>query len=143
MEKIIKFPRKAIENRGQWPFLTAKLPYAACLTLNINPLLVSKIGLKEAIIVDRVHYLTSFFGEFSNDDGYVWIRLSYEDLTSEMGNMWPQKTTENTVRKMVQDMILVSANMNRNAHDRTLWYRVNYTNLMRICGEDKNATESI
>ncbi|WP_286228527.1 hypothetical protein [Neobacillus mesonae] len=87
------------------------------------PNLAVKIGLKEAIILQQIHYwLNTSSHEF---EGQKWVYNSYKEWQKQIP-YWSQNTIKRTIQSLESQGYLISANWNRPKMDKTKWYTINY-----------------
>lgn len=94
--------------------------------LQVLPALATEIGLKEAIVVQQLHYWTS--KKQPDDDDQVWIHNTMEEWLEQFP-FFTQRTIERTwtsIKK--QDLVEVRQ---RGGSDRTNHYRLKYESLPR------------
>ncbi|MDV6378877.1 conserved phage C-terminal domain-containing protein [Sporosarcina sp. GW1-11] len=89
------------------------------------PSLVMKIGMKEALFLQQLHYRSLMSKNIR--DGYRWVYNSYEGWRTEFP-YWSADTIRRIIRKLEKGGWIVSAVYNRMKIDNTKWYRVNYAN---------------
>lgn len=81
------------------------------------------------MFLQQVHYWIGLSGK--TYDGYEWIYNSYTQWHEQMP-FWSVETIKRTVTSLEKRGLLISANYNKTAIDRTKWYRVNYEKLAEL-----------
>lgn len=95
--------------------------------LMILPLLATKIGLNEAIVLQQIHYWNEINKKAKNNfkDGYHWTFNSYTEWEQQFP-FWSNSTIKRTIHNLEKYHLLVIGNYNRLKIDRTKWYRIDY-----------------
>ncbi|MED3717323.1 DnaD domain protein [Geobacillus thermodenitrificans] len=103
--------------------------------LVILPSLAKEIGLNEAIILQQFHY---WLQESNNErDGQRWIYNTYEDWQKQFP-FWSVTTIRRTIKKLENQGIIVSDNLNSMKIDKTKWYRIDYERLEEIVSKEND-----
>ncbi|MED5040832.1 DnaD domain protein [Geobacillus stearothermophilus] len=103
--------------------------------LVILPSLAKEIGLNEAIILQQLHY---WLQESNNErDGQRWIYNTYEDWQKQFP-FWSVTTIRRTIKKLENQGIIVSDNLNSMKIDKTKWYRIDYERLEEIVSKEND-----
>ena len=102
----------------------------------IDRKLAKAIGLKEAIVVQQIHYwvVTNQKAGRNFRDGRYWTYNSYPKWTEELG-LWCERTVKSIFSSLEKSGILISGNYNKSGMDQTKWYTIDYEVLSRACGE--------
>ena len=95
----------------------------------IQPTLVMKLGLNQAIIIQQVHYWLVKSPHIK--DGKRWIYNTYKDWKQQFP-FWSEKTIMRTFLALEEEGYVVSANYNRMKYDKTKWYSIDYDKLAEI-----------
>ena len=95
----------------------------------IQPTLVMKLGLNQAIIIQQVHYWLLKSPHIK--DGKRWIYNTYKDWKQQFP-FWSEKTIMRTFLALEKEGYVVSANYNRMKIDKTKWYSIDYDKLAEI-----------
>ncbi|WP_428909792.1 conserved phage C-terminal domain-containing protein [Niallia sp. Krafla_26] len=95
----------------------------------IQPSLVMKIGLNQAIILQQLHYWLETSSHIK--DGKRWIYNTYKDWQQQFP-FWSEKTIQRTFLALEEEGYVVSANYNRMKMDKTKWYTIDYDKLREI-----------
>lgn len=82
-------------------------------------------GLKKSIVLTRVEFWLSKKEHFH--DGRYWVFNSTKSWAEELG--LPESTLRRVFKQLRDDGILLTGNYNRQRHDRTLWYSIDYERL--------------
>lgn len=108
------------------------------LLLNSRPLVIIPelavaIGLKEAIVLQQIHYWCNINQESRKNyrDGYYWVYNSYSEWEKQFP-WWCERTIKTIFGSLKKRGILISGNYNKLRMDRTKWYRINYDALERL-----------
>ena len=103
----------------------------------IQPTLVMKLGLNQAIIIQQVHYWLVKSPHIK--DGKRWIYNTYKDWKQQFP-FWSEKTIMRTFLALEEEGYVVSANYNRMKIDKTKWYTIDYDKLAEIEEDLVNVT---
>jgi uncharacterized phage protein (TIGR02220 family) len=95
----------------------------------IQPTLVMKLGLNQAIIIQQVHYWLVKSPHIK--DGKRWIYNTYKDWKQQFP-FWSEKTIMRTFLALEEEGYVVSANYNRMKIDKTKWYSIDYDKLAEM-----------
>ena len=95
----------------------------------IQPTLVMKLGLNQAIIIQQVHYWLLKSPHIK--DGKRWIYNTYKDWKQQFP-FWSEKTIMRTFLALEKEGYVISANYNRMKIDKTKWYSIDYDKLAEI-----------
>ena len=98
--------------------------------LQVLPTLAVAIGLSEAIVIQQLHYWvenTKTDG-FIDKDGVKWIFNTYEQW-HENFPFWSVHTIQRIFLNLEKTGIIVSAQLARDTHDKTKFYRIDYAKL--------------
>ena len=93
--------------------------------LLVMPNLACKIGLKEAMILQQIHYWNQINQKANNNyrDGNYWTFNSYEKWQLQFP-FWSIKTIQRTITNLEKMKLIVAGNYNKLKIDRTKWYRI-------------------
>lgn len=105
--------------------------------LMVLPSLAAAIGLNEAIVLQQLHYWLGRSGK--QRDGRQWIYNSYEDWERQFP-FWSNKTIRRIIGALETSKLILSANYNASAFDKTKWYTIDYAAL--DVAVDNSAVES-
>ena len=103
--------------------------------LVVIPELAVAIGLDEAIVLQQIHYWCHLNEKARSNyhyrDGYYWVYNSMPKWNEQFP--WYKKSKlERTFASLKEKGLIIIANYNARAMDRTNWYRVDYDALQRI-----------
>jgi hypothetical protein len=103
----------------------------------VLPSLAQKFGLREAIILQQVHYwlCTKLKNTDKHTrtiiDGTPWVYNSYPDWQKQFC-WWSVDTVERGFISLEKRGLLKSATYNKMKMDRTKWYTIDYAKLAQI-----------
>ncbi|WP_199880556.1 replication protein [Bacillus massiliglaciei] len=92
----------------------------------VYPQLAAKLGLKEAIILQAIHYWLE--RSKHHIDGRTWVYNTYQGWHEQLPFL-SAETIKRTIRGLEKNGYLLSANYNRLKLDKTKWYTINYEKL--------------
>lgn len=105
------------------------IPEAPLQTL---PTLVSKLGLKEAMVLQQLHY--RLLNTPYKRDGYPWYRHTYANWNKQFP-FYSEKTISRAFLTLEDENIIISSQEYNPAKVmKTKWYRIDYVELYRILG---------
>ena len=110
------------------------------LLINDNPLIILpslaiKIGLKEAVVLQQIHFWIN--GKKKKNDikyykeGKFWTYNSYSQWQDQF-RFWSEKSIQRAITKLEDLNLVISGNFNYKTFDRTKWYTVDYKVLKEI-----------
>ncbi|MGN7177794.1 replication protein [Paenibacillus sp. FSL R5-0490] len=100
----------------------------------VIPSLAVKLGMKEAIVLQHVHYWLSV--SRNEKDGRKWVYNTYEEWKKQLP-FWSLSTIKRTIAILEEKGYLLSDNFNAHNWDQTKWYSIDYEKLKEIEGELK------
>ena len=107
-------------------------------TLIINTDLALVLGdLNEAIVLNQLNYwlgINRNAGKNFIDDRY-WVYNSYSDWKARDFPYWSEKTIQRTFTRLENKGVVVSANYNKLAIDKTKWYTIDTEKLQELVDE--------
>lgn len=114
--------------------------------LVVDRTLATLIGLNEALVLQQIEYWVNI-KETSDKkgkrtikenyaDGFYWTYNTVEEWAEEFP-FWSHDTVKRTLKKLRDNNYVVTGNYNEKAYDRTLWYRVNHEELIKL--DEKNS----
>ena len=107
-------------------------------TLIINTDLALALGdLNEAIVLNQLNYwlgINRKAGKNFIDDRY-WVYNSYSDWKARDFPYWSEKTIQRTFTRLENKGVVVSANYNKLAIDKTKWYTIDTEKLQELVDE--------
>ena len=95
----------------------------------VQPSLVMKLGLNQAIIIQQVHYWLVTSPHIK--DGKSWIYNTYKDWQQQFP-FWSERTIMRAFLSLEQEGYLLTANYNRMKLDKTKWYTIDYDKLAEL-----------
>ena len=107
--------------------------------LQVSPTLAVELGLKEAIVLQQIHYWLNF--QFSRHfiDGNYWVRYLPEQWERHF-SFWDQKTLCNSIRSLERQGVL--STYETEDSNKTKYYRINYWILSKVTPSTKSSFES-
>jgi len=95
--------------------------------LMVLPSLAKAVGLNEAIILQQIHYWTEINRQAGRNymDGRFWVYNSYAEWEQQFP-FWSRNTIIRAINSLEKQGLIISANHNKNAFDRTKWYAIDY-----------------
>ena len=100
----------------------------------VLPSLAVKLGMKEAIVLQHVHYWLSV--SRNEKDGRKWVYNTYEQWKKQLP-FWSLNTIKRTMAILEKEGYLLSDNFNAQNWDQTKWYSIDCEKLREIEGELK------
>lgn len=104
-------------------------------TLIVNTDLALVLGdLNEAIVLNQLNYWLEINKKADKnfiDDRY-WVYNSYSDWKTNDFPYWSEKTIQRTFTRLESKGIVISANYNKLAIDKTKWYTINTKKLQEL-----------
>lgn len=94
--------------------------------LQVLPTLAMAIGLKEALLLQQIHYWTRLSTNI--EDGHTWVYNSVTQWQQQLP-FWSERTIWTMIKKLETLDLIISGSFNKAKFDRTKWYRINYANL--------------
>ena len=91
--------------------------------LYVQPTLAVKIGLKEAIFLQELHFLLND-SKYSSD-GQKWVRKTMNEWL-ETFPFWSKETLRRIIWKLAKDEIVSIARLSIKRLDPANWYTINY-----------------
>ena len=98
----------------------------------IQPTLVMKLGINQAIIIQQVHYWLVTSSHVK--DGKRWIYNTYKDWQKQLP-FWSERTIMRAFHALEKAGYLISGNYNRLKLDKTKWYSIDYDKLAELEGD--------
>lgn len=117
--------------------------------LLVLPKLAAAIGLKEAIVLQQLHYWLEINRKKHHNyySGRYWSYGTYEDWGNQFP-FWSTRTIRRIFSNLEMSQLIISANYNKRDYDKTKWYSVDYTKVQAIvnsvpCGQVGHMDEDI
>lgn len=102
--------------------------------LLVLPSLAVAIGLNEAIFLQQIHFHLRF--SKNERDGRTWVYNTFEEWQEEMP-WWSVRTLKRIVHRLQEcGLLLTTSEYNKMPIDKTLWYTIDYTAVVRLKGHD-------
>jgi hypothetical protein len=104
-------------------------------TLIVNTDLALVLGdLNEAIVLNQLNYWIEINKKAEKNlvDGKYWVYNSYSDWRINNFPYWSEKTIQRTFTRLESKGIVISANYNKLAIDKTKWYTINTKKLQEL-----------
>ena len=109
--------------------------------LIVLPTLATRVGLKEAIVLQQIHYwlVSKERAKETNYylDGRWWVYNTAEEWKEQLPFMGVS-TIRRVLASLREKGIVVVANYNRAPYDKTLWYSIDYDALNNYITEPQN-----
>lgn len=104
-------------------------------TLIVNTDLALVLGdLNEAIVLNQLNYWIEINKKVEKNlvDGKYWVYNSYSDWRINNFPYWSEKTIQRTFTRLENKGVVVSANYNKLAIDKTKWYTIDTEKLQEL-----------
>lgn len=104
-------------------------------TLIVNTDLALVLGdLNEAIVLNQLNYWLGINRKAGKNfiDGRYWVYNSYSDWKANDFPYWSEKTIQRAFTRLESKGIVISANYNKLAIDKTKWYTINAEKLQKL-----------
>lgn len=104
-------------------------------TLIVNTDLALVLGdLNEAIVLNQLNYWIEINKKAEKNlvDGKYWVYNSYSDWKANDFPYWSEKTIQRTFTRLESKGVVLSANYNKLAIDKTKWYTINTKKLQEL-----------
>jgi hypothetical protein len=107
-------------------------------TLIVNTDLALVLGdLNEAIVLNQLNYWLEINKKAEKNliDGKYWVYNSYSDWRINNFPYWSEKTIQRTFTRLENKGVVLSANYNKLAIDKTKWYTIDTKKLQELVDE--------
>lgn len=107
-------------------------------TLIVNTDLALVLGdLNEAIVLNQLNYWLEINKKAEKNliDGKYWVYNSYSDWRIDNFPYWSEKTIQRTFTRLENKGVVLSANYNKLAIDKTKWYTIDTKKLQELVDE--------
>lgn len=107
-------------------------------TLIVNTDLALVLGdLNEAIVLNQLNYWIEINKKAEKNlvDGKYWVYNSYSDWRINNFPYWSEKTIQRTFTRLENKGVVLSANYNKLAIDKTKWYTIDTKKLQELVDE--------
>lgn len=99
----------------------------------LYPSLAIKIGVNDAAILQKLHFLLGMQKEVNNEyvfvDEFWWVYNSYEEWQERYFGWLSVQSIRDKFQNMEKEGYVVSRQGVKNPHDRRKWYRIDYEKL--------------
>jgi len=105
--------------------------------LMVLPTFAKKIGLKNAIFVQQIHFLTQNKEQnndiYTHKDGYMWVYNTLDEWQENYFSFISKRTLKRVIKKCEQEGYIISTSKyNKSEYDKTKWYRINYDKISEL-----------
>jgi hypothetical protein len=107
--------------------------------LQVSPTLALELGLKEAIVLQQIHYWLNFQSSRHFIDGNYWVRYIPEHWECHF-SFWDQKTLCSSISSLESQGVLSSFQAEDSS--KTKYYRINYWILSNVTRPIKSQFEN-
>ncbi len=102
-------------------------------TIPVSRVIQNTYGRCAALLLQQVHFWCASKPDIF--DGEAWVCITYEAWAEQAG--YCTRQIKRVVATLRQEQVLIVAHHNKNAYDRTLWYRVDYGVLKAKLGQEE------
>ncbi len=92
-------------------------------SLAFSPVLCRAFGVCGGLLIQQIHYWC--MNRKNMVDGHYWVWNTTKSWADQLG-VFDERTIKNNLKTLRTAGIVVTANHNHTAYDRTLWYRLDY-----------------
>jgi len=94
--------------------------------LLVNPSLIKIFGLREAIVIQQIHYWCEINRQkdFNLKDGFFWTYNTAKLWSNQL--CMSESSFIKISHKLEKQKVIIAGNYNKISYDRTKWYRLNY-----------------
>jgi hypothetical protein len=105
--------------------------------LMVLPTFAKKIGLKNAIFVQQIHFLTQTKQQnndiYTHKDGYMWVYNTLDEWQENYFSFISKRTLKRVIKKCEDKGYIISTSKyNKSKYDKTKWYRINYEKIAEL-----------
>ena len=105
--------------------------------LMVLPTFAKKIGLKNAIFVQQIHFLTQTKQQnndiYTHKDGYMWVYNTLDEWQENYFSFISKRTLKRVIKKCEDEGYIISTSKyNKSEYDKTKWYRINYEKIAEL-----------
>ena len=101
--------------------------------LQLLPSLANKIGLKEAIVLQQVHYWLPHAN--TKYDGKMWIYKTFERWHEQDFKFWSERTIQRIFKNLTDMGLLLIEKLAINKQNRVNFYTIDYEKLNEISAD--------
>jgi hypothetical protein len=108
--------------------------------LMVLPTFAKKIGLKNAIFVQQVYFLTQTKHQnndiYTYKDDHMWVFNNIDEWHENYFPFFSKRTLKRVIKKCEDERYIISTNKyNKSEYDKTKWYRVNHEKISELAEE--------
>ena len=108
--------------------------------LMVLPTFAEKIGLKNAIFVQQVYFLTQTKHQnndiYTYKDNNMWVFNNIDEWHDNYFPFFSKRTLKRVIKKCEDNGYIISTNKyNKSEYDKTKWYRVNHEKISELAKE--------
>jgi ribosomal protein S8 len=105
--------------------------------LMVLPTFAKKIGLKNAIFVQQVYFLTQTKHQnndiYTYKDDHMWVFNNIDEWHENYFPFFSKRTLKRVIKKCEDEGYIISTNKyNKSEYDKTKWYRVNHEKISEL-----------
>lgn len=97
--------------------------------LVVSPVLASRIGLNEAIVLQQICYWLEDTASGVEHDGRRWVYNTIEEWTEQFP-FWSPDTVKRALTSLKKNGLIYVEQLKKSQHDRTNFYAINHENLL-------------
>lgn len=101
----------------------------------IIPSLAVKLGVKEAVVLQQMHYWLVKSTHIRNKR--KWVYNTYSQWHEQLP-FWSESSLRRTIHSLEKKGLVLSAMFNKSKMDQTKWYTLNYEKLNELAAEDRD-----
>ncbi len=114
--------------------------------LMVLPTFAKKIGLKNAIFVQQIHFLTQTKQQnndiYTYKNGHMWVYNTINEWHKNYFSFMSKSTLKRVIKNCEDDGYIISTDkFNKSEYDKTKWYRINYEKISDIQNEIEKEIE--
>lgn len=95
----------------------------------IIPSLAAQLGVKEAVVLQQMHYWLMKSRQIRNRR--KWVYNTYKEWQQQLP-FWSESTLKRTIQSLEKQGYVLSAMFNRSKMDQTKWYTIDYSKLAEL-----------
>jgi len=103
--------------------------------LVISPVLASRIGLNEAIVLQQICYWLEDTTSGVDHDGRRWVYNTIEEWTQQFP-FWSEKTVKRALSSLREHGLIYVEQLKKSQHDRTNYYAINHRSPLLFDGDN-------
>ncbi|MFW5795471.1 MAG: hypothetical protein ACOCV1_08320 [Bacillota bacterium] len=114
--------------------------------LMVLPTFAKKIGLKNAIFVQQIHFLTQTKQQnndiYTYKNGDMWVYNTINEWHKNYFSFMSKSTLKRVIKNCEKEGYIISTDeFNKSEYDKTKWYRINYEKISEIQKEIEKEIE--